>query len=127
MSEPDDTTRLDKKCGSCARFVRVVERIDQNGEVRRAGECLLAVWPPPLYETNTCSQYVRRGTFKDSIPKRPERTRTRRTPRSPGSHGPAEPLVFTLPEEILEMDADEFRSILRDVIRDELGVTEVSL
>ena len=127
MSEPDDPTRLDKKCGSCARFVRVVERIDQNGEVRRAGECLLAVWPPPLYETNTCSQYVRRGTFKDSIPKRPERTRTRRAPRAAGSHGPPEPLVFTLPEEILEMDADEFRSILRDVIRDELGVTEVAL
>ncbi len=137
MTEPDDDKRLEKKCGSCARFVRVVERIDQNGEVKRAGECLLAVWPAPLYETNTCSQYVKRGTFKDSLPKRPERTRMRASftrdrsrsgPRAAGAaHEPSEPLVFTLPEEILEMDADEFRSILRDVIRDELGVTEVSI
>ncbi|MGH7280613.1 MAG: hypothetical protein ACRELY_03750 [Polyangiaceae bacterium] len=127
MTEPDDDHRLDKKCGSCARFVRVVERIDQNGEVKRAGECLLAVWPPPLYETNTCSQYVKRGTFKDSLPKRSERTRARRAPRVASSHGTLEPLVFTLPEEILEMDADEFRSILRDVIRDELGVGDAPI
>lgn len=127
MQEPDEPNRLDKRCGSCARFVRVSERIDQNGEVRRAGECLLGVWPAPLYETNTCSQYVRRGTFKETIPKATARTRTRRTPRPAGASGPPEPLVFTLPEEILDMDAEEFRSILRDVIRDELGVTEVAL
>jgi hypothetical protein len=34
---------------------------------------------------------------------------------------------FTLPEEITDMDADEFREVLRDVIREELGVTEVAL
>lgn len=43
--------------------VRVIETIDENGEVKRKGECLLMVWPPPLYETNTCSQYVKKGTF----------------------------------------------------------------
>jgi hypothetical protein len=47
--------RLARRCGSCARFVRVVEQIDVNGEVRRSGQCLLGIWPSPLYETNTCS------------------------------------------------------------------------
>ena len=55
---------LDGRCGTCARFVRVVETIGVTGEVKRSGDCLLGVWPSPLYETNTCSQWVRRGEFK---------------------------------------------------------------
>ena len=58
---PDDAER---RCRTCARFVRVIESVDAMGEVRRAGECLLGVWPSPLYETNTCSQWVRRGEYK---------------------------------------------------------------
>src|SRR5258707_10140875 len=75
MANPD----LDKRCGSCARFVRVIETVDENGEVKREGECLLMVWPPPLYEHNTCSQYVKRGTFTAKpAPKA-------RSPRLPGT------------------------------------------
>ena len=73
-----DRPDLDKRCGSCARFVRVIETIDENGEVKRKGECLLMVWPPPLYEHNTCSQYVKRGTFTAHAPPKAVRTRTRR-------------------------------------------------
>jgi hypothetical protein len=131
MDSPDAPDRLDKRCGSCARFVRVTETIDQNGEVKRAGQCLLGVWPAPLYETNTCSQYVKKGTFKDSLPHAATRTKSlrRKSPRISGrtQQGAPEPFIFTLPEEILEMDADEFRSILRDVIRDELGVSNVDI
>jgi hypothetical protein len=124
MDRPD----LDKRCGSCARFVRVIETIDENGEVKRKGECLLMVWPPPLYEHNTCSQYVKRGTFTAS-PRPPER-RVRRSarpsaPRAPGA--PREAFEFELPEELLDMNADEFREVLREVIRDELGVAEIEL
>src|SRR6476620_8665179 len=118
---------LDKRCGSCARFVRVVETIDENGEVKRKGECLLMVWPPPLYEHNTCSQYVKRGTFTGRPPPRERKTRrsSPRAPRAPGE--PREPFVFELPEELLDMNADEFREVLREVIRDELGVADVEL
>ena len=59
MSDP-----LEGRCGTCARFVRVVETIADTGEVKHAGDCLLGVWPSPLYETSTCSQWVRRGEFK---------------------------------------------------------------
>ncbi len=130
MDSPDGPGKLDKRCGSCARFVRVTETIDQNGEVKRAGQCLLGVWPAPLYETNTCSQYVKRGTFKESLPHAATRTKSLRRKSVRSSTGipqAPEPFVFTLPEEILEMDADEFRSILRDVIRDELGVSSVDI
>jgi hypothetical protein len=133
---------LDKRCGSCARFVRVIETIDDTGEVKRKGECLLMVWPPPLYEHNTCSQYVKRGTFASSrggtrrpAPK-PEAplARTSAASRllrrrgflgSPPHAGSLRSLV--LPEELLDMDADEFREVLREVLRDELGVADVEL
>jgi hypothetical protein len=36
-------------------------------------------------------------------------------------------MELVIPEELLDMDADEFREVLRDVIREELGVTEVAL
>jgi hypothetical protein len=129
-----DEGPLHKRCGTCARFVRVSERIDQNGEVRRAGECLLGVWPSPLYETNTCTQYVMRGTFTASLPSRaPRGTRSisggRRdlAIRRDGERSLAPRVPFTLPEELLDMNADEFREVLREVIRDELGVSEVEL
>ena len=122
---------FDRRCGSCARFVRVVETIDSySGEVKRSGECLLKVWPAPLYEHNTCSQYVKRGTFTASLKSPPARTRTSRPrppPRADGTSAPREPFVFQLPEELLDMNADEFREVLREVIRDELGVADIEL
>jgi len=101
--------------------VRVVETIDENGEVKRTGDCLLGVWPSPLKETGTCSQYVRRGTFQARAP-----APARRMRRSVGSTV-VEATEIEIPEELLEMNADEFREVLRDVLREELGVTEVAL
>jgi hypothetical protein len=127
---PDD---LDRRCGTCARFVRVVEKIDDTGEVKRAGDCLLGVWPSPLYETSTCSQWVRRGEFRPGAPSRPARGPRRRAPRfvraEDGARAlPLEPaLPLELPEDLLSMDADEFRRVLAEVIRDELGVAEVEM
>jgi hypothetical protein len=130
VSDGADRPDLIGRCGTCARFVRVTETIDENGEVRRKGECLLGVWPSPLFETSTCSQYVRRGTFtaKPARPvrTRPNNTRTMRSSSSSASHAPIEREI-EIPEEILDMDKDEFREVLRDVIRDELGVTDVEL
>jgi hypothetical protein len=130
-----DKPEFEGRCGSCARFVRVVETIDANGEVQRAGECLLNVWPSPLRETMTCSSYVKRGTFHLRAASPPTRTRTRTGASSARSQGSTfsgsapfatrEPL--SIPEELLDMNADEFRAVLREVIRDELGASEVEL
>ena len=122
MSDPPD-----RRCGSCARFVRVIETIDQNGEVRRAGECLLGVWPSPLYATSTCSQWVLRGAFKSRPEPRP--APSRRGGRAPPVSRPSSPapLPLTLPEDLLDMDADEFKRVLTQVIREELGVGDAVL
>ena len=109
--------------------MRVIETIDENGEVKRKGECLLMVWPPPLYETNTCRQYVKKGTFTGK-PQPVARTRRASSggPRPAARPGePRAPFQFSLPEELLDMNADEFREILREVIRDELGVGDPEL
>ena len=123
------------RCGTCARFVRVVESVDANGEVRRTGDCLLGVWPSPLYETSTCTQWVRRGEFKARPPEREAKPRfggrdSSGSPRAAGpmlddKASPEEPLV--LPEDLLEMDAKEFRRVLTRVIREELGVGDVQI
>ncbi len=116
------------RCGTCARFVRVAETTDENGEVKRHGECLLGVWPSPLYETNTCSQYVQKGTFKDHVRRPPTRNRApRRTTTTSAGPTEREAIEIQLPEDLLEMDADEFRQVLKEVIRDELGVGDVEI
>jgi len=127
---------LDGRCGSCARFVRVVEEIDGFGEVRRHGECLLEAWPAPLYETSTCNQYVKRGTFVAKA-RRPEPTRRgssdrdrsspRAVSRAVSSPAPSPTLSPVLPEELLDMDVEEFRKVLREVIQEELAVSPVEL
>ena len=88
-------SELDGRCGTCARFVRVMEVLDVNGEVRREGECLLNVWPSPLKETGTCSHYVKRGTvhLRPAPPTKTNRTRpaTRGAPTARESASSAGP------------------------------------
>jgi hypothetical protein len=110
----------------------VIERIDQNGEVTRAGECLLGVWPSPLYETSTCGEYTKKGTL--GLVRRPEPHRGSLAPRprrasttESAAESPAETITLHIPEELLDMDADEFRHVLRRVIREELGTSTVDL
>jgi uncharacterized membrane protein len=130
--EDDDVVKpsLEGRCGTCARFVRVTETIDQNGEVLRTGQCLLGVWSPPLYETNTCGQHIRRGQVREALrvaarPRRPTPGEPRAARREHATS--FVPKSFTLPEEITDMDAEEFRQVLRDVLRDELGVSNAPI
>jgi hypothetical protein len=114
------------RCGTCARFVRVVERIDENGEVTRAGECLLGVWPAPLYETNTCVEYIKRGTLGAQLARRKPAAPEPR--RAAARAAPAKlPTPIDLPEDLLDMDADEFKRVLRTVIQEELATGVVDL
>ncbi|MDB4943579.1 MAG: hypothetical protein JWP97_3113 [Labilithrix sp.] len=120
----------EKRCGNCARFVRVVEKIDVTGEVHREGECLLGVWPSPLRAHNVCSQWVLKGTFT-AKPQPGVRGRSfggralRMLTPTTNDAGPRLPIE--LPEELLDMNADEFREVLREVLRDELGLSDSPL
>jgi hypothetical protein len=109
---------LEGRCGSCARFVHATDRAGADGKVERVGDCLLGVWPSPLSERGTCTHYAKRGEFKPSTGKRPQATSPKKA--GPPVRPPQQPL--TIPEDLLNMDADEFRLVLRHVLRDELGL-----
>jgi hypothetical protein len=130
----DDLPHLKGRCGTCARFVRTREVIDANGEVTRVGECLLNVWPSPLKETATCGYYLLRGTVHLQPKKPPPRAARPRGDRPLRDGGDSDEASyaerdrsFVLPEELLDMTPEEFRAVLRDVIRDELGAGDVEL
>jgi hypothetical protein len=120
---------LDHRCGTCARFVRVVERTSPTtGEVKREGQCALGVWPSPLYETSTCGEWVGRGLLEVRRPAAPRLTarRSRSTDSTPRV-AERPPVPLSLPEDLLDMDEEAFRRVLTEVLRDELGMGETSL
>jgi hypothetical protein len=108
----------------------------QHPEHGRVGECNLAVYPPPIRATATCSRYRPKGgtapAVKARVPGEPRRrhhqagAQTRHI--APRVRTAAQPVRRALPQEIdIDMDIDEFRSVLREVIADELGISEVEL
>jgi hypothetical protein len=117
------------RCGSCARFARPITVVDRKGVTRKAGECLLEIWPAPLYENNTCDRYVQKGTFAATA-----KSRARAAPkvrsgaaRSSSHEDASHDIVFTMPEDLLQMDEKEFRNALRVVLREELGLADAEL
>ncbi|MEM9693280.1 MAG: hypothetical protein AAGA56_12095 [Myxococcota bacterium] len=118
------------RCGSCAAFVR--QSTDANG--RRIGECALEIFPPPLRATATCTRYRPKGASAAAPrPRAAGEPRRRyhdaRRASSPGRREYAPAVVRQpLPQEIdIDMDIDEFRRVLREVIADELGVSSPEL
>jgi hypothetical protein len=78
----------------------------------------------PVSATGTCSEYRPRGTGRDLAPAAP--APGRRT-RQAGTALRVVPAV-ELPKEIdLDMDMDTFRSVLAEVLRQELGVGEATM
>ena len=107
------------RCGSCAAYKRMGEH-PERGPV---GACAREIFPYPLAPTSTCSLYHLRGTAYDP----PRRARTGATGGRGGVVASAAP-AYVLPEEIdLDMDIDTFRSVLAQVLREELGVGEAPL
>ena len=121
-----DKPGLEGRCGTCVRFVSVREVRDAQGVVRRAGTCLLGVWPSPLFETNTCAEHLARGTVAQTLAARSRPAGRGSAPRGAGarerSTAPSPRRPLELPEDLLAMDASEFRAVLREVLREELGV-----
>ncbi len=112
---------LEGRCGTCGFFVAL--RSDEAGV--REGECRLGCWPAPLKDTATCSTYKAVGTSWDGALKRkpvagaPRRYADRDEPEVP---------TVRIPEEIgIDMNQDEFRQVLRQVLREELGVSHVRM
>jgi hypothetical protein len=118
--EPMDRD-LSGRCGSCAFFAST--HVDATGTA--LGDCRLGCWPSPVREASTCGSWAPRGAPTDHL------ARKVRAPRAAGRRGgfrepPSE--RPPLPQEIeIDMDQQEFRRVLTEVLREELGVGEVAI
>ncbi len=107
-------------CGSCGAFVG----FGTHPSLGVVGSCARNMRAYPVTATGTCSEYRPRGTGHERSPARKEPTPGRGQARAL----PAVPNKPELPEEVdLDMDMDTFRSVLTQVLRDELGVGEEPL
>ncbi len=120
-------SELAGRCGTCAAFTRV----RNDAALGTIGDCALEVYPPPVSARSTCSRYRPKGAAAPPPPPRAAgepRGRRAYGPRPAGAASPGPSLAFAFPKEIdIDMDIDEFRRVLREVIADELGVGEVEL
>jgi hypothetical protein len=105
---------LSGRCGTCIFFIP--RQRDEQGV--STGECRLGCWPSPLRDTATCASHQAPG-------QKPKPTAQR------GARVPQERKAeqrLTIPQEVdLDMDQDQFRAVLREVLLDELGVRDVEL
>jgi hypothetical protein len=110
---------LTGRCGTCAFFARYYV---EGAEVQ-TGDC--RIWKARKPETATCASHKAVGTrWDDWTKKKTVAAGTPRRLREDDAPAPKRPL----PREIdLDMDQDEFRRVLTEVLRDELGVGEAPL
>ena len=112
---------LKGRCGTCGWFRAL--RTDDEGVAW--GECQLGCWPSPLKDSNTCSSYKEFGKSFEGALRRKKAAGTPRRYRDDDT-----PLVRRrpIPKEIgIDMDQEEFREVLREVLLDELGVRDVAM
>lgn len=112
---------LDGRCGTCGFYMKL--RTDEKGV--GWGDCRLGCWPSPLRDTATCSSYKRIGeSFEGAL----KRKRAAGTPRRYREDAAAPPPRKAIPQELgIDMDQDEFRQVLREVLLDELGIRDVAI
>jgi len=90
----------------------------------QSGECRLGCWPPPLKDTSTCAHHKAKGTSWDTALKRKKAAGVPRALRE-DDRDIVEVRRPALPQEIdIDMDQDEFRNVLRQVLREELGMSD---
>ncbi|MGE0786242.1 MAG: hypothetical protein AB7S26_11175 [Sandaracinaceae bacterium] len=118
MEERDLTGR----CGTCA-FYTAIWTDQATGH--HTGECRLGCWPAPLKDSATCTHHKPRGTSWEGALKRKKAAGTPRRMRDDEDDAPVK---RPLPREVdIDMDIDEFRRVLREVLQEELGVGDSTL
>jgi hypothetical protein len=108
----------EKSCGSCGAFTQY----GVHPTLGSVGSCARGMISYPVPATSICGEYRARGTGHELLP-----LKTRKpTPREPDIA-----VVVRrppLPEEIdLDMDIATFRSVLQEVLREELGIGEARI
>jgi len=108
------------RCGTCGFFTR----LNTDDEGVTWGDCRLGCWPSPLKDSATCATYKPLGaSFENAL----KRKRVAGAPRRYGDKNVAPPRP-RIPQEIgIDMDQEQFRQVLREVLLDELGIRDVNL
>ena len=109
---------LEGRCGTCGFFIPIKE--DENGV---EGDCRLGCWMSPLKDTATCAHHKPIGqSFEGAL--KTKRAAGQRRARS--STEPEE--RKRIPRELgIDMEQEEFRQVLREVLLDELGVRDTQI
>jgi len=116
MSERD----LSGRCGTCAFFAPW--HTDETGASK--GDC--RIWKAVRADTATCGSYKAVGTAWDKWTGKSKAAAG--TPKRLRDDDAPVVVRRPLPKEIdIDMDQDQFRDVLRQVIREELGVGEVQM
>jgi hypothetical protein len=109
----------EKSCGSCGAFTQYGVHATHGA----VGACARGMISYPVPATAICGEYRARGTAHEIAPLK---MRKAAAPRDPS------PSVVVrrppLPEEIdLDMDIATFRTVLQEVLREELGLSEARI
>jgi hypothetical protein len=115
-----DPSQLDKRCGSCGYFHSV--RFDETKQAN-VGECSFGHWPPVRVETSSCPDFVPSGALRRAPP---SRSTTRPTRGRSQSHEPAKTPRAPIDIEV-DMDEATFRSVLREILAEELGLADTPI
>lgn len=114
---------LTGRCGTCSFFSAIWHDEEKDSW---SGDCRLNCWPSPLADSATCAHHKPRGTSWEGALKRKKAAGTPRRMREDYT-APA-PVKKPLPQEVdIDMDIDDFRRVLREVLQEELGIGEVEM
>jgi hypothetical protein len=109
----------EKACGLCGAFTHY----GVHPTLGAVGSCARGMISYPVPIASICGEYRARGTGHELVPLK--------TPRKTAAREPALAVVVRrppLPEEIeLDMDIATFRSVLQEVLREELGIGEARI
>lgn len=109
----------EKCCGTCGAFTQYAVHPTQGA----VGACARGMISYPVPATAICGEYRPRGTGHELAQSKPRKAASPREP-VPGVFVRRPPL----PEEIdLDMDMATFRTVLQEVLREELGLGEARI
>jgi hypothetical protein len=112
------TESPEKSCGACGAFTQY----GVHPTLGSVGSCARGMISYPVPATSVCGEYRSRGTGHELVPLKTRKT----TPQKPS----VDVVVRRppLPEEIdLDMDITTFRTVLQEVLREELGIGEARI
>ncbi len=112
------------RCATCAYFQSV--RLDPVKNVN-VGECAAGQWPRVRPETSSCPEWVQEGTLKQQGRAKPAATTTRRARAVASKVEDEPPRRAPIEIEVDDMDEATFRSVLREILREELALSETPI